>query len=101
MMEEVKIIFETSNSEDDEIIQGLTTLYTTPEGTIPLDREFGLNQDFIGYPTELAKNMYALEVINKTEIYEPRVEVDVSFEDSEDGKITPVIKISKAEGDEG
>nr|WP_294490736.1 hypothetical protein [uncultured Anaerosporobacter sp.] len=100
MMEEVKIIFETSNSEDDEIIQGLTTLYTTPEGTIPLDREFGLNQDFIGYPTELAKNMYALEVINKTEIYESRVEVDVSFEDSEDGKITPVIKISKAEGDE-
>ncbi|SHM81929.1 hypothetical protein SAMN02746066_03416 [Anaerosporobacter mobilis DSM 15930] len=100
MMEEAKIIIESSSSEDDEIIQGLTTLYTTPEGTIPLDREFGINQDFIGYPTELAKNMYALEIINKTEIYEPRVEVDVSFEDSEDGMITPVIKISKEEGDE-
>ncbi|WP_167955142.1 lysozyme [Anaerosporobacter faecicola] len=101
MMEEPKIIFKTTTSEDDEIMQGLKTLYTTPEGTIPLDRVYGLNQDFIGYPTELAKNMYALEVINKTEVYEPRVEVDVSFEDSEDGKIIPVIKIKKSEeGDE-
>lgn len=101
MMEEAKIIFRKTTSEDDEIIQGLRTLYTTPEGTIPLDRSFGLNQDFVGYPTEIAKNMYALEVINKTENYEPRVEVDVSFEDSEDGEIIPVISISKIEeGDE-
>lgn len=101
MMEEAKIIFRKTTSEDDEIIQGLRTLYTTPEGTIPLDRSFGLNQDFVGYPTEIAKNMYVLEIINKTETYEPRVEVDVSFEDSEDGKITPVISVSKVEeGDE-
>lgn len=100
-MEEAKIIFRKTTSEDDEIIQGLRTLYTTPEGTIPLDRSFGLNQDFVGYPTEIAKNMYVLEIINKTETYEPRVEVDVSFEDSEDGKITPVISVSKVEeGDE-
>ena len=37
----VKIIFDAIGS--DEILQNLRTLYTTPQGTVPFDRDFGID----------------------------------------------------------
>lgn len=78
----------------------LETLLSVREGSQPLDREFGINLDGVaGYPLDVAKNMLALEIIEKVRIYEPRVEVDnVEFEANTDGQLIPHVHFIKAEG---
>ena len=90
------------DSENEDILMCLKHLYSTKAGERPLDREFGLNADFIGMPMDVAQNEYAIEVIEKTERYEPRVEVEeVEFEYNElQGVMIPKIKIILAEEEE-
>lgn len=89
-------------TELDEMYRNLKLLYSTAAGTCPGDRSFGLDQSFVGYPFNVAQNLFALEVIEKTEIYETRAEVlDISFEESEDGRIEPVITIGRKEAEDG
>lgn len=59
----------------DEINRNLSALYATPAGTCAGDRNYGLKQDFVGLPVNIAENLLALEVIDKTDIYEPRAAV--------------------------
>lgn len=58
-----------------EIRRNITALIETPEGTCPGDRNYGINQDFVGMPIDIAKNLAALSIIEKLELYEPRVEL--------------------------
>lgn len=83
----------------EEIIEDLKFLYTTPVGSIPLNRDFGIEQDFLSYPEPIAKNMLSVEVIKKTEQYEPRVFVESVTFKKNDETIIPVIQISMLEGD--
>lgn len=78
----------------------LETLLSVRAGGQPLDREFGINLDGVaGYPLDVAKNMLALEIIEKVRIYEPRVEVDnVEFEANTNGQLIPHVHFIKAEG---
>jgi len=41
-----------------ELDRQLALLLSTREGTMPLDREFGLNMDFVDMPPEVAKSLY-------------------------------------------
>lgn len=59
----------------DEINRNLSVLYATPAGTCAGDRNYGLKQDFVGLPTNIAENLLTLEIIEKTEEYEPRAQV--------------------------
>ena len=45
-----------------ELDRKLALLYSTREGTMPLDREFGINMDFVDMPPEVAKSLYVAEV---------------------------------------
>lgn len=85
-----------------EIIKNLQHLYSTRTGERPLDMEFGLDINLIGLPMDVAKSEYALEVIEKTERYEPRVEVEeVTFKQAaEGGVLIPHIKLKKADSEE-
>lgn len=81
----------------------LRTLYGTQAGTVPLDREFGIDYDgIVGMPHDVATNALALEIITKTEKYEPRVEVEevTAVFDSKAGKLIPTIKITRREDDD-
>ncbi len=92
-------INEIQESEAEDIRKCLTTLYSVREGEQPLDREFGLKQDFLDQPVPIAKNMLALEVIEKTQRYEKRVKVEkVEYASGEEGQLIPVIYLK--EGDE-
>lgn len=92
------ISFDYSSPEVAEIARNLRTLYGTPEGAVPLDRNIGLNTEFVGYPLDVAQNMIALEIIEKTEIYEPRVIVkEVSFTSTVEGILIPNILVTKAD----
>ncbi len=91
--------FDYSNATElEEIQRNLNMLYATAAGTCPGDRNFGLDRNFESCPYNVAQNLFALEVIEKTEIYEKRVEVlEVEFEQEGDGNLTPVIIIGKRE----
>ena len=80
---------------NDDIINCLNCLYATVEGTCPMDREFGLSIECLDKPLPIAKNLYALDVVEKTEKYEPRAEVtEVTFEVDGDANLKPHIKVA-------
>lgn len=88
-------------TELEELQQNLSLLYSTAAGTCPGDRNFGLDQSFESYPMNVAQNLFALEVIEKTEIYESRAEViDITYEQTENWGLTPKITIGKREPDD-
>ncbi len=82
--------------EAEDIRRCLTTLYSVRTGEQPLDRDFGINSDFQDYPLNIAKNMAAIEVIEKTKRYEKRVEVKkVEYAFGREGQMIPVIYLKK------
>lgn len=84
---------------DADIVRCLNTLYSTRAGSQPMARDFGIDYDgVVGYPLEVAKNKLALEIIEKTEIYEPRATVtSVDFDvEPSNGRLIPRIHIAKA-----
>ena len=56
-----------------ELDRKLALLYSTREGTMPLDREFGINMDFVDMPPEAAKSLYTAEVTEKVAKFIPTV----------------------------
>lgn len=96
IQEAVIRISEIEESEAEDIRKCLTTLYSVREGEQPLDRDFGLKHEFLDQPVPIAKNMLALEVIEKTQRYEKRVKVDkVDYATSEEGQLIPIIFLKK------
>lgn len=91
--------FNYSSPEIESVRRNLGMLYATKEGSVPLDREFGLNCDFVSKPLPVAKSEFEFEVIKKTEIYEPQVQVDkVEYIYNEvNGMMQPVIYLKGVE----
>ena len=58
-----------------ELDRQLALLLSTREGTMPLDRAFGLNMDFVDMPPEAAKSLYTAEVTEKVSKFIPEVRV--------------------------
>lgn len=98
--QDIKIRFDYDDPEAEDILRCLNTLYSTREGSQPLDRNFGLNWDFLDKPLPVAQQEYAFEVIKKTREYEPRVKVqEVTYEFNEAaGTMQPVILLAKGDG---
>ncbi len=80
-----------------EIVQNVKTILTTSKGTVPLDREFGVDMSFVDQPTPKAKAMIMASVVDAVNRYEPRVRVtNVGFEEDErgiEGRMIPVVRI--------
>ena len=96
-----RLDFNFTTKEDMDIKRCLDNLYSTRAGSQPMDRDFGIEYDgVVGMSLDVAKNKLALEIISKTEIYEPRVVVDsVDFSvEASSGLLIPTIHILK--GDE-
>lgn len=76
-----------------EILQNVALILCTPKGSLPLDREFGTDQSYVDKPPGVARTMLVAEVKEAMEL-EPRVElVDLSFDHSESGKLTPMVEV--------
>jgi phage baseplate assembly protein W len=82
-----------------EIIQNIRNILATPKGSLPLDREFGLDQTFLDVPQPIAQVKAVPEIIEAVEKYEPRVKVtSVEWEKIEstgtmDGKLVPKVRV--------
>ncbi len=84
--------------ETESIQRCLETLYSIREGEQPLNRGMGLNMDFLDQPVNVAKNMFALEVIEKTRAYEPHAAVEkVEFAVGGEGQLIPVIHVKRGD----
>lgn len=80
--------------EAEEILRCIRNLIMTPVGTVPLDRDFGIDQSILGLPIDAAQSLLAVEIIDKVERYEPRVSVtEVELTATIDGKITAKVVI--------
>lgn len=86
--------------EFEDIKMCLETLLSIRAGSQPLDRDLGIDyEQIVGFPLDVAKNMLSLEIIEKVERYEPRVEVSsVTFTGDTDGQLVPHIYFVKAGG---
>lgn len=96
---EVKIILnDIPESETEDVRRCLTALYMIREGEQPLDRKFGLSQEFIDQPEHIARNMLALEIIGKTKRYEKRVTVEkVEYQQGDAGQTIPIVHLKRGD----
>lgn len=75
----------------------LALLLSTPAGTMPLDREFGINMDFLDMPPETAKSLYTAEVTKKINQFIPAVRVqEVTWTWNNNGTFSPKVVITSA-----
>ena len=75
----------------------LALLLSTREGSMPLDREFGIKMDFLDRPPEVAKSLYTTEVTKKVAMFIPSVRVrEVQWTRGEDGKQIKKVVITNA-----
>ena len=79
-----------------EIIQNVKTILATAMGTVPLDRDFGIDTSLIDLPMSVIKPLLIKEVKEKIEKYEPRVKfVSISWDgDGMNGSIIPSVKVA-------
>ena len=75
----------------------IALLLSTPVGSMPLDREFGINTDFIDKPPEAAKSLYTAEVFEKIQRFIPAVRVqEITWDWNSAGKLSPKVVITSA-----
>lgn len=61
--------------EDDrvnEILRNVAVILSTPKGSVPMYRDFGLDMSFLDKPMNVAKNMAVIPVREAIEEWEPR-----------------------------
>lgn len=82
------------NALEREITRNVRTILTTPVGTCPLYRDFGVDVTMLDKPMDVAKNLYAVAVIEAVERFEPRVRVqEVIFTPNMDGRLDTKVVI--------
>lgn len=80
-----------------ELDRQLALLLSTVAGTMPLERELGLNTDFVDKPPQAAKSLYTAEVTKKVAMFIPWVRVqEITWGRSEAGKLTSKVVITSA-----
>lgn len=85
----------------EEIYQNVRTILATPKGSVPLDRDFGVDQTFLDQPTRPAMTMALPSIVEAVEKYEPRVKVtDVAWIESDamGGRMIPQVRIRIRDG---
>lgn len=92
---DVTLEFTNETEEKENIIECLNVLYSTPVGSVSLDRDFGMDWSFLDLPMPAAKARFESELIQKTQKYEKRIrvlEIKWGF-DAEKGKMTAKVVI--------
>lgn len=75
----------------------IALLLSTREGSIPLDREFGLDLNFVDRPAAAVKTLYTAEVTKKIAKFIPAVRVqEVLWLSAPEGGLRPKVVITRA-----
>lgn len=90
-----EIIDIAPKNDVNEILQNVRTILATTKGTIPLDREFGIDGSVIDMPTMQAQAYLTNEIFQAIRRYEPRVSIDnITFDGDISGKLIPKVVIT-------
>lgn len=82
------------DTEVEEILQNVRAILSTIKGSVPLDRDFGVDASYLDKPINVAKAMLSSEIIKAIRNYEPRVTItDVDFTANLDGTLKPKIEV--------
>lgn len=78
------------------VLQNIAIILSTPKGSVPLYREFGLSTTVLDKPTPVAKMMLKAEIREAIERWEPRAQfVGVTFEEriTQPGTLWPTVEV--------
>lgn len=77
------------------VLQSVTIILSTPKGSVPMYRDFGVNMEYLDLPMPIAEVRMVSEIREAVEKWEPRATVtDVSFErDTLNGKLMPIVEV--------
>lgn len=83
-------------SELEEVIQNVKTIITTLQGSVPLDRDFGIDSTVIDKPVNVIRPLLVKEIKEKIEQYEPRAKlVSINWDgEGMQGVITPTVRVA-------
>ena len=94
----VQIIINSAHEKKlrEEIFNKIKFLLTLIKGTIPMNREIGLESEIVDLPMYEAQNRYTVSAMELIEKFETRVTVDeISFEILENtGKMIPKVVVT-------
>lgn len=82
MVDDVKIVINSLHERElrEEILDKVRFLLTCIKGTIPMNREIGLDPNIMSSPVYIAQNLYTISAIELIDEFEPRASVEkVSF----------------------
>lgn len=87
-------LFENDSVKD--VLRNIAVILGTPMGSVPLYRDFGLDQSFLDKPKPVAEVMMVIPVREAIERWEPRaefVELTLLDDPSNPGKLIPVVEV--------
>ncbi len=77
----------------EELVQNIITICTTAKFSVPMDRAFGIDADFIDDPVNSARSKLCGEIVRAVKTFEPRVRItSIDFTGDGEGKFYPRIK---------
>lgn len=80
-----------------EIIQSIFILLNTPLGSVPCYREFGIDNEYLHKPIQVAQSLFAAAVSDAIEKFVPEVQLNrVSFAGNVDSPSTlrPILEVT-------
>ena len=78
------------------VLQNIAVILSTPKGSVPQYREFGLTTTMLDKPTPVAKMMMRAEVREAIEKWEPRAQfVSMTFDEriTQPGTLWPAVEV--------
>ncbi len=78
------------------VMQSIKIILTTPKGTVPMYRDFGIDMDFLDLPAPGAEQRARAEIREAIEAWEPRATVTritFSRSEAEPGKLIPTVEV--------
>ena len=85
-------------NELEEIYQNVKTILTTAKGSVPLYREFGVDNHILDIPMNVARAKITAAIVKAVNKFEPRVKVrKVTYTGSMLGKLIPSVEVSLVE----
>ena len=100
MISELSFVFADGSSSGnvDEVVKRINKLLTTPKGTMPLDREYGVDySEIIDLPPPIAQNTYVVEAAEAINKYEPGFaleSIEFDADESEAGQFRGVVTLT-------
>ena len=78
----------------EEVLQNVRTILTTIKGSVPLDRDFGIDGSYVDAPMPVAKAKLASEIMSAVQKYEPRATItSIDFTGEMEGALKPRIEV--------